>query len=40
LVNDLPYISKNAVIFSDLINRINGKNEVINGIYRGECSIN
>ena len=40
LVNDLPYICKDAVIFSDLINRINGKNEVIKGIYRLPCNIN
>lgn len=30
----LPKICKNGVIYSDLINRLNGKNDVLKGINR------
>ena len=34
LLEKLPKICKNGVIFIDLINRLNGKNEILKGVFR------
>ena len=34
LLRNFPQYSRTGVIFADLINRLNGRNEVIKGVYR------